>query len=146
MFTSKKTSSTTNRSLKAKPRHISACYVAIHCSLCGNVLSINAGMYTSYIWSSCLLQYHATPLFHYTCNINVEKPSAWRQIMHLFHLSKLLNPPTTPTTPKVQLTQLQQATLHVMQLKPLRVPIGSTWRSGSSTWTVQKLTPKTEEN
>ncbi len=60
-------------------------------------------------------------------------------------VSNLLNPPTTPTTPKVELTQLQQATLHVMQLKQLHVPIGSTWRAGSSTWTMQTLTPKNEE-
>lgn len=57
-------------------QHATLQYIAAFVCLCGNVLSVNAGTYTSYIWSSCLLQYHAVPLFHYTCNINVEKPSA----------------------------------------------------------------------
>ena len=34
VFTSKRTSSATGISILIKPRHISACYVAIHCSLC----------------------------------------------------------------------------------------------------------------
>ena len=63
VFTSKKTSSTTNRSLKAKPRHISACYVAIHCSLCGNVLSVKC-------WNVYLIYLELLP-FAIPCDTNI---------------------------------------------------------------------------